>query len=76
MPRSVRNAPSVDEIIPRNSNTKLIMKINYCQLLAKLLVWLVAEVVLNYVGLDNLADYSEYLKEQSTVTVAVSYLQL
>ncbi|MGD1951027.1 MAG: hypothetical protein ACFB14_15455 [Leptolyngbyaceae cyanobacterium] len=51
------------------------MKINYCQLLAKLLVWLVAEVVLNYVGLDNLADYSEYLKEQSTVTIAVSYLQ-
>ena len=53
----------------------LIMKINYRQLLAKLLVWLVAEVVLNYVGLDNLADYSEYLKEQSTVTIAASYLQ-
>ena len=52
------------------------MKINYRQLLVKLLTWFVAEIVLNYVGLDNLADYSEYLKEQSTVAVAVGYCQI
>ena len=52
------------------------MKINYRQLLVKLLMWFVAEVVLSYVGLDNLADYSEYLKEQSTVSIAISYCQI
>jgi len=31
------------------------------KLLAKLLFWLMAEVILNAVGLDNLADYSEFL---------------
>ncbi|MGD1856943.1 MAG: hypothetical protein ACFB2W_22135 [Leptolyngbyaceae cyanobacterium] len=52
------------------------MKIKYRQLLIKLLTWCVAEVVLNYVGLDNLADYSEYLKEQTTASIAVSYCQI
>ena len=52
------------------------MKINYRQLLVKLLMWFVAEVVLSYVGLDNLADYSEYLKEQSTASIAISYCQI
>ena len=40
------------------------MKINYRQLLLKLFVWFVAEIVLTYTGLDNLADYSEYLKSE------------
>jgi len=31
------------------------------KLFAKLLFWLIAEVVFNAVGLDNLADYSEFL---------------
>lgn len=52
------------------------MKIKYHQLLIKLLTWFVAEVVLSYVGLDNLADYSEYLKEQTTVSIAISYCQI
>lgn len=42
------------------------MKVRYRQLLLKLFVWFAAEVFLSYVGLDNLADYSEYLKEHST----------
>ncbi|MEO0352231.1 MAG: hypothetical protein AAF282_19505 [Cyanobacteria bacterium P01_A01_bin.15] len=41
------------------------MKVRYRQLLLKLFVWFAAEVFLSYVGLDNLADYSEYLKEHS-----------
>lgn len=31
------------------------------QLLTKLTVWLMVELLLNVVGLDTLADYSEYL---------------
>jgi hypothetical protein len=33
------------------------------QLLIKTAVWFVAEVVLNLAGLDNLADYSEFVFE-------------
>ena len=33
------------------------------KLLAKVLLWLAAEVVLNLVGLDDLADYSEFVFE-------------
>ena len=52
------------------------MRVNYRQLLFKLFMWLSAEIVLSYVGLDNLADYSEYLKEQTNASVTVSYCQI
>ncbi len=52
------------------------MKVNYRQLLFKLFIWLSAEIVLSYVGLDNLADYSEYLKEQNVVSIALTYCQV
>ncbi|MGP1371793.1 MAG: hypothetical protein ACTS3T_03125 [Almyronema sp.] len=42
------------------------MKIKFRQLLFELLIWLTTELFLGCVGLDNLADYSEYLKEQDT----------
>ncbi|MEM1240243.1 MAG: hypothetical protein AAGI45_10420 [Cyanobacteria bacterium P01_H01_bin.26] len=50
------------------------MKVRYRQLLLKLFVWFAAEVFLSYVGLDNLADYSEYLKAHSTI--AAGHCQL
>ncbi len=31
---------------------------------AKVTVWLAAEILLNLVGLDNLADYSEFVFER------------
>jgi len=34
-------------------------------LLRKLLFWLSLEIVLNLVGLDNLADYSEFITAQA-----------
>ncbi|MEL6160764.1 MAG: hypothetical protein AAFQ40_01530 [Cyanobacteria bacterium J06623_5] len=34
-------------------------------LFPRLLFWLAAEIVLNLVGLDNLADYSEFITGQS-----------
>ncbi|MEM8807030.1 MAG: hypothetical protein AAGF01_13480 [Cyanobacteria bacterium P01_G01_bin.38] len=48
------------------------MKVNYRQLLLRLFIWFAAEIVLGYLGLDNLADYSEYLKEQSATYSFVS----
>lgn len=36
------------------------------QLLPKLLFWLTLEIVLNLVGLDNLADYSEFISNKTT----------
>jgi hypothetical protein len=37
------------------------MTIHWHKLIVKLLFWLMTEAILNVVGLDNLADYSEFL---------------
>lgn len=29
--------------------------------LAEIAIWLTAEIILNFLGLDNLADYSEFI---------------
>ena len=42
------------------------MSISVKTLLIKLLMWLAAEVILNLVGLDNLADYSEFMLNKMT----------
>lgn len=34
------------------------------KLFTKFLFWAMAEIVLNFVGLDDLADYSEFLSEK------------
>ena len=36
-------------------------------LLFKTTVWLVAEILLNFLGLDDLADYSEFLFEKNVI---------
>jgi hypothetical protein len=36
------------------------MKITHKQIWMEVLTWIVAEVILNCVGLDNLADYGEF----------------
>lgn len=33
--------------------------------LLKVMVWVVAEILLNFIGLDDLADYSEYIFERT-----------
>lgn len=43
------------------------MKMKYRQLMMELVIWLLAEILLGFLGMDNLADYSEYLKGQDTV---------
>jgi ion channel-forming bestrophin family protein len=40
------------------------MQIKWKKLLIKLSVWIVTETLLNFLGLDNLADYSEFVFEQ------------
>ena len=42
------------------------MSVTLRTLLTKLLFWLAAEIVLNLVGLDNLADYSEFITNQTS----------
>lgn len=44
------------------------MKTRRQQLFTKTIAWLVAEVVLNLAGLDNLADYSEFVFDQHAAT--------
>lgn len=42
-------------------------KIRWKKLFLKSSVWLSAELVLNVVGLDNIADYSEFLLKNQVV---------
>ena len=37
------------------------MKVIWKEFLCKVMVWLAAEIILNCVGLDDLADYSEFV---------------
>ncbi len=39
------------------------------KILLKIFVWLIAEIILNFVGLDDLADYSEYIFEKNLVMI-------
>ena len=43
------------------------MQIKGKNLLAKAVVWLAAEILLNFLGLDNLADYSEFIFERNVL---------
>ncbi|NJN20476.1 MAG: hypothetical protein HC812_03765 [Leptolyngbya sp. RL_3_1] len=45
------------------------MKIRLCQLMMEFCFWLMAEALLGFLGLDDLADYGEYLKEDSSIVL-------
>ncbi|WP_339375399.1 hypothetical protein [Chroogloeocystis siderophila] len=45
-----------------------VMAINWKKMLLKTTFWLGTEILLNLVGLDNLADYSEFISGQEFVT--------
>ncbi len=48
------------------------MKILWHKLLLKLTIWLVLEIVLNLMGLDDMADYSEFVfTHHNNTTVSV-----
>ena len=44
------------------------MEIKWKILLTKTLVWLLVEFVLNFIGLDTIADYSEFVFNKNTIT--------
>ena len=35
----------------------------------KVIFWLITEITLNLLGLDNLADYSEFIFEQQAISI-------
>ena len=37
------------------------------KLIAKIVIWLMAEILLTFLGLDDLADYSEFVYERPIV---------
>lgn len=49
------------------------MQIHWKTALLKLIVWIAAEVVLNLLGLDSLADYSEFLHDQEAINLSHFY---
>ncbi|MGK7952506.1 MAG: hypothetical protein AB4368_27895 [Xenococcaceae cyanobacterium] len=55
------------------------MNIQWHRLLYKLTIWLVVEIVLNLMGLDDMADYSEFIfghggTEISSISVCVNLI--
>ena len=45
------------------------MRVYWKKLLTKTLVWFVAEILLTFLGLDNLADYSEFIFARNIVVL-------
>ncbi|MEM7554248.1 MAG: hypothetical protein AAF378_09110 [Cyanobacteria bacterium P01_A01_bin.84] len=50
------------------------MRVKWKKLLVKSSAWLVAEVMLNAVGLDNIADYSEFISQNQVITQTTEVL--
>ena len=46
------------------------MQTQWKKVLTKTIVWIIAEVCLNSLGLDNLADYSEFIFEREVITTS------
>jgi hypothetical protein len=46
------------------------MKAQWKKGLVEITVWLIAEIILNLLGLDNLADYSEFVFERKVMTIS------
>ncbi|BAU66103.1 hypothetical protein STA3757_35050 [Stanieria sp. NIES-3757] len=43
------------------------MQIKWKTLIGKTIVWLAVEICLNFLGLDNLADYGEFIFQKDVV---------
>ncbi len=51
------------------------MQVKWKTLLAKAIIWIGSEIFLNLVGLDNLADYSEYVFTPPEIMTPVIMIQ-
>lgn len=47
------------------------MQVQWKKLLAKIIFWLAAEILLSFLGLDTIADYSEFLFVGNSTNVVV-----
>ena len=55
------------------------MQVKWRELLLKTSIWLTAEIILSLIGLDNLADYSEFIFQHRVMThisEVVAYLKI
>ena len=43
------------------------MKVNWQKFWMRLIIFLTLEIVLNFLGLDDLADYSEFIFERNAI---------
>ena len=43
------------------------MQVNWKNLLAKTIIWLAVEILLNFLGVDDLADYGEFIFQKDIV---------
>ena len=46
------------------------MNVQWKKLLVRTTLWLAAEIVLNFLGLDELADYSEVIFERNVIVLS------
>ena len=52
------------------------MNTHWQQLLRKIGVWLVIEILLTILGIDDLADYSEFIYEKKNILVTREHTEL
>ena len=50
------------------------MEIRWKKLLTNSLLWITAEILLNCLGLDTLADYSEFVFDRNVIHISKIYL--
>lgn len=43
------------------------MQVKWKKLLTETVIWLAAEILLNFLGVDELADYGEFICQKDTV---------
>ena len=51
------------------------MKIRWQKLLLKITFWLAAEIGFNFLGIDDIADYSEFIFEKPVILL-ISHLNI
>jgi hypothetical protein len=48
------------------------MRLKWKNLLCQIAVWLVAEIILNLLGIDNLADYGEFVFDKDAIMITIA----
>jgi hypothetical protein len=51
------------------------MNIKWSVLLPRLILWALSEISLNFVGLDDIADYSEYIFDREQIVLTANHIE-